>query len=56
MTYGKTRAGRSWHRIVFENEGKARCGRVVEGERRNDLPLHEKWCETCLRLTVAEKD
>lgn len=50
MTYGKTRAGRSWHLVVFEASGRTRCGRYATTERVDDLPLADKSCETCLRL------
>ena len=48
--YGKTRAGRSFHVIVFAG-GATRCGRTAVREHRPDLPLTEKSCERCLQLT-----
>jgi len=53
--YGKTRAGRSFHVIVFAS-GATRCGRNVTREHREELPLGEKSCERCLQLTQHDAD
>jgi hypothetical protein len=53
--YGKTRAGRSFHVIVFAS-GQTRCGRYATREQRAELPLGEKSCEPCLRLTQHDAD
>ena len=46
---------RSWH--VLAN-GMTRCGRVfvVPSPTADDLPMGERSCETCLRLTAHDAE
>ena len=53
--YGKTRAGRSFHVIVFAS-GQTRCGRYASREHTDHLPMTERSCETCLRLTQHDAE
>jgi hypothetical protein len=50
----------SWHIVGRVRFGATRCGRwiPVPSPSANDLPMGEKSCETCLRLTAwdAERD
>lgn len=58
MSYLKVR---SWHSIVKVDEAgwHTRCGRLVEeaaAPASDVIPLDEKSCETCLRLTVHDAE
>lgn len=51
----------SWHSIARVDAAgwHTRCGRVVTTEdapASDTLPLGEPTCETCLRLTIHDKD
>jgi hypothetical protein len=50
----------SWHVIALVDDAgwHTRCGRLVMTEpapATGQLPLGEKSCETCLRLTVSDE-
>lgn len=51
----------SWHSLarVTAEGWYTRCGRVVtieDAPARDTLPLDEPTCETCLRLTIHDRD
>ena len=50
---------RSWHRVTFDSRGgqhRTRCGLWAprDAQTAAELPLDEKSCETCLRLTARD--
>lgn len=60
MTYIKI-TGYSWHAILRVDDAGwwTRCGRLVTTETTpvaKALPLDEKSCETCARLTLHDQD
>jgi hypothetical protein len=52
---------RSWHVVLTPTRMfdtyRTRCGRtVVTKDTRDDLPMGERSCETCLRLAVRAEE
>lgn len=51
---------RSWHAIRnwtrVPDRAVTLCGRTADGTVAADLPMGEKSCETCLRLSVHREE
>lgn len=51
----KVSARRSWH--ILGTYSRTRCGRrAIASLAVNDLPMGEKSCETCLRLSKRDEE